>query len=174
MVSSVVLNVISIVLVWVLLIVLVSIRRKNHAIANLLKEKSDQLQVSAEELRLLASTFNSHEPILITDQNLVVLRVNQAFLAATGYESHEVVGRKATDFSADDVASKTSLPFAQILSSASATPSPKATAKLAEYRYSVVVWLAPPPLPPVDWLCLIRCSRNPLDQIMFPPCLTVP
>ncbi|MCZ6830381.1 MAG: EAL domain-containing protein [Gammaproteobacteria bacterium] len=102
MVSSVVLNVISIVLVWVLLIVLVSIRRKNHAIANLLKEKSDQLQVSAEELRLLASTFNSHEPILITDQNLVVLRVNQAFLAATGYESHEVVGRKATDFSADD------------------------------------------------------------------------
>jgi diguanylate cyclase (GGDEF)-like protein/PAS domain S-box-containing protein len=101
-VSSVVLNVISILLVWVLLIVLVSIRRKNQAIANLLHEKSDQLQVSAEELRLLASTFNSHEPILITDRELIIMRVNQAFVDATGYERHEIIGQHFTEYLADD------------------------------------------------------------------------
>ena len=102
MLSSVALNILSIIIVWVLLIVLVSIRRKNQAIANLLQKKSDQLQVSAEELRLLASTFNSHEPILITDKDLTILRVNQAFIEATGFERCEIVGRKATEFSAED------------------------------------------------------------------------
>jgi diguanylate cyclase (GGDEF)-like protein/PAS domain S-box-containing protein len=102
MLSSVAINIISVLIVWVLLVLLVSIRRKNHEIASLLRKKSDQLQVSTEELRLLATTFNSHEPIVITDPELVVLRVNKAFLAATGFERHEVVGGAAIEFSVDD------------------------------------------------------------------------
>jgi diguanylate cyclase (GGDEF)-like protein/PAS domain S-box-containing protein len=102
MLSSVALNVVSFFLVAVLVFALVSIRRKNQAIARLLQMKSDQLQVSAEELRLLASTFDSHEPIVITDRNLTVLRVNQAFIAATGYERGQVVGRSVREFSVQD------------------------------------------------------------------------
>ncbi|MCX2982391.1 GGDEF and EAL domain-containing protein [Halieaceae bacterium IMCC14734] len=89
-------------LAFVLLVALVSIRRKNTAIANLLKRKSDQLEVSEEELRLLATTFDSHEPILITDKDLTIRRVNPAFTRATGFERLDLVGTKASMFSLED------------------------------------------------------------------------
>lgn len=89
-------------LAFVLLVALVSIRRKNTAIANLLQRKSDQLVVSEEELRLLATTFDSHEPILITDKDLTIRRVNPAFTRTTGYERLDLVGSKASMFSLED------------------------------------------------------------------------
>ena len=101
MVGSAVLNIISLWLVLVLVFALCVIRRKNHAIAGLLQAKSVQLQESAEELRLLASTFNSHEAILITDRELIVLRVNQAFIDASGYERQHILGRCISHFSSE-------------------------------------------------------------------------
>ena len=96
------LSLVSCLLAFVLLVALVSIRRKNTAIANLLKRKSDQLEVSEEELRLLATTFDSHEPILITDKDLTIRRVNPAFTRATGFERLDLVGTKASMFSLEE------------------------------------------------------------------------
>ena len=96
---------ISLALVCVLIGALLNIRRQNKAIAQLLQRKSDQLQVSAEELRLLASTFNSHEPILITDRDLKILRVNHAFTEVTGHAREVVIGHSVAKFAASSDAS---------------------------------------------------------------------
>lgn len=45
-----------------------------------------------EELRIAATTFESQEAILITDQNANILRVNQAFQDMTGYSANELIG----------------------------------------------------------------------------------
>lgn len=46
-----------------------------------------------EELRIAATTFESQEAILITDQHANILRVNQAFQDMTGYNADELIGR---------------------------------------------------------------------------------
>ncbi len=48
---------------------------------------------SEEDLRISATAFESHESMMITDANSVILRVNQAFIDETGYASDEVVGK---------------------------------------------------------------------------------
>ncbi len=45
------------------------------------------------ELRIAATAFMANEGIVITDADGVVLRVNQAFTASTGYAAAEVVGQ---------------------------------------------------------------------------------
>lgn len=51
-------------------------------------------QKNAEsELRIAAVAFESHESMLITDANNVILRVNRAFSEMTGYEAGEVIGQ---------------------------------------------------------------------------------
>ncbi len=45
------------------------------------------------DLRIHATAFESHESLMITDANGVILRVNQAFMEDTGYQSGEVVGQ---------------------------------------------------------------------------------
>ena len=45
-----------------------------------------------EELRLAASTLESHEAIFITDKEARILRVNHAFTEITGYSSDEALG----------------------------------------------------------------------------------
>jgi len=51
-------------------------------------------QKNAEnELRIAAVAFESHESMLITDANNVILRVNRAFSEMTGYEASEVIGQ---------------------------------------------------------------------------------
>lgn len=45
------------------------------------------------ELRIAACAFESQESMMITDEKGIILRVNQAFTASTGYEAGEVVGR---------------------------------------------------------------------------------
>ena len=45
------------------------------------------------EIRIAATAFESQEGILISDANNIVLRVNKAFTAITGYSADEIVGR---------------------------------------------------------------------------------
>ncbi len=45
------------------------------------------------ELRIAAVAFESHESLMITDANKVILRVNQAFIEETGYTAEEAVGQ---------------------------------------------------------------------------------
>ncbi len=45
------------------------------------------------ELRIAATAFESQQGMLIADANTVILRVNHAFSAITGYSAEEVVGR---------------------------------------------------------------------------------
>lgn len=44
------------------------------------------------ELRIAATAFESHEGMMVTDANSVILRVNRAFTEITGYTEDEVVG----------------------------------------------------------------------------------
>lgn len=55
-------------------------------------------QVEAD-LRIAAITFDSHESLMITDANNVILRINQAFTENTGYAAEEVVGKTPRIFS---------------------------------------------------------------------------
>ena len=45
------------------------------------------------ELRIAATAFESKEGLLITDANNIILRVNQAFTAISGYSAEEVIGK---------------------------------------------------------------------------------
>ena len=46
-----------------------------------------------EQLRIAAVAFESQEGMIVTDADCVILRVNQAFTAETGYSAAEAVGR---------------------------------------------------------------------------------
>jgi diguanylate cyclase (GGDEF)-like protein/hemerythrin-like metal-binding protein/PAS domain S-box-containing protein len=56
-------------------------------------KSSFELLKAEHELRVTAVAFNSQDGIMITDQNQVILRVNQAFTKITGYEFAEVIGK---------------------------------------------------------------------------------
>ncbi|MDR5899404.1 diguanylate cyclase [Halomonas vilamensis] len=45
------------------------------------------------ELRLMATAFETGQATVITNADMVIERVNQAFTDITGYESHEVIGK---------------------------------------------------------------------------------
>ncbi len=61
-----------------------------------LHQKIKALTQSETDLRVAASAFESHESMMITDANRVILRVNQAFVQSTGYNTEEIVGREST------------------------------------------------------------------------------
>lgn len=44
------------------------------------------------ELRIAATAFESHEAMLITDAEQIILKVNQAFTRITGYSAEEAIG----------------------------------------------------------------------------------
>lgn len=46
----------------------------------------------SEELKLLATAFDAHQPIAILDRNGTFIRVNQAFSKLTGYPGHQLKG----------------------------------------------------------------------------------
>jgi len=52
-----------------------------------------EIQRSSEELRIAATAFESEEPMVVTDADQAMLRVNRAFVSATGYQPEEVLGR---------------------------------------------------------------------------------
>jgi diguanylate cyclase (GGDEF)-like protein/PAS domain S-box-containing protein len=45
------------------------------------------------ELRIAATAFEAHEGMMITDAKKVILRVNRAFIEASGYSAEEVIGK---------------------------------------------------------------------------------
>ncbi len=51
-----------------------------------------------EEMRLAATTFDSNEPILITDHKGIIIRINRAFTRITGYAPADVVGHNPRIF----------------------------------------------------------------------------
>lgn len=58
-----------------------------------IRDLTEQKRVE-NELRLAATTFNTHAGILITDPDSRILRVNPAFEAMSGYSAHELIGKK--------------------------------------------------------------------------------
>jgi diguanylate cyclase (GGDEF)-like protein/PAS domain S-box-containing protein len=58
-------------------------------------EQQYTLQENIESLRVLAKVFESCEGIMITDADSYVLRVNHAFQKITGYNSNDIIGKKA-------------------------------------------------------------------------------
>jgi diguanylate cyclase (GGDEF)-like protein/PAS domain S-box-containing protein len=49
------------------------------------------------ELNIAAVAFESRQAIIISDENLIVLRVNKAFSEATEYSAREAIGRHVSD-----------------------------------------------------------------------------
>lgn len=61
-------------------------------------ERSRQLGIEAskateDSLRIAAAAFESQEAMIITDAQSVILQVNQAFVATTGYSASEALGQ---------------------------------------------------------------------------------
>ncbi|MEZ0600977.1 EAL domain-containing protein [Paraburkholderia sp. IW21] len=56
------------------------------------RDITERKQVETE-LRIAAVAFDSQEPMMITDANAKILRVNSAFTQCTGYTAGEVVGQ---------------------------------------------------------------------------------
>ncbi len=50
-------------------------------------------KLAEANLRIAATAFESHESLMITDANRVILRVNKAFTEDTGYTAEEVIGQ---------------------------------------------------------------------------------
>ncbi len=58
-----------------------------------LEQEIRKRKLVEQQLRLLATSFETHEGIVITDANAIVLRVNRAFTEITGFEAEEAVGK---------------------------------------------------------------------------------
>ncbi len=60
---------------------------------NTTRDITESLRAEAHQ-RVAATAFESHEGMMITDADTVILQVNQAFTAITGYSAEEAVGKK--------------------------------------------------------------------------------
>lgn len=58
---------------------------------------TDRKQIE-HELQLMATTFETHDPIMITDNNNRILKVNQAFSNISGYQENELLGKTPRTF----------------------------------------------------------------------------
>jgi diguanylate cyclase (GGDEF)-like protein/PAS domain S-box-containing protein len=56
--------------------------------------REDERRKAVAALRIAATAFESQEAMAITDADKVIIRVNKAFVAITGYTPEEAVGRK--------------------------------------------------------------------------------
>lgn len=70
-------------------------RGVNVMTVQLQKESAILHQRIEEETRIAAIAFESHEGMMVTDVNGVILRVNNAFTKITGYTATEAVGQLA-------------------------------------------------------------------------------
>jgi diguanylate cyclase (GGDEF)-like protein/PAS domain S-box-containing protein len=64
-----------------------------NGMADNLDRMMTEIQRSSEELRIAATAFESEEPMLVTNAEQAMLRVNRAFVSTTGYQPDEVLGR---------------------------------------------------------------------------------
>lgn len=64
----------------------------NHLLATL-GQREEALKLAEAELRIAATAFESHEGMMVTDADSVILRINKAFSEITGYRADEVVGQ---------------------------------------------------------------------------------
>lgn len=64
-----------------------------NSLENRIVERTHDLTLANEQLRIAAAAFETHEGILITDVNCNIIRVNQAFQAITGYCESDVIGK---------------------------------------------------------------------------------
>ena len=71
------------------------VRGINAMTAQLQQESAILHQRMEEATRIAAIAFESHEGMMVTDVNGVILRVNSAFTKITGYASEEAVGQRA-------------------------------------------------------------------------------
>jgi diguanylate cyclase (GGDEF)-like protein/PAS domain S-box-containing protein len=85
--ASVLVAIISIVVLLVLLVALIV----PHMLR--FKEMVKILQKNEEELKIAAISFQTHEAIMVTDENQKIVRVNEAFTRIMGYSEAEVLGR---------------------------------------------------------------------------------
>jgi len=66
---------------------------RRRAVEAALEEKTDTLDRANADLRIAATAFDAQESMVVANAEHVVLRVNRAFTAMTGYAADEVVGR---------------------------------------------------------------------------------
>ncbi len=59
---------------------------------------SQAQQASNLQLRIAAATFESHQGIIVTDPDDVILKVNQTFSDISGYAPDEIIGRRSSIF----------------------------------------------------------------------------
>ncbi len=80
---------------YVELALITPVRELNGEISHYLAIKEDITERKRLEIeqRIAAIAFESQEGIAITDANNVIIRINHAFSAITGYSSEEVVGQ---------------------------------------------------------------------------------
>lgn len=73
---------------------LVTARTRDLSLSNqALNQEITIRQRQANELRIAATTFESHDAIIVTDPDGNILRVNKAFTQITGYNADEAIGR---------------------------------------------------------------------------------
>jgi PAS domain S-box-containing protein len=65
---------------------------ESKQIVTFLRDITERKQAEVN-LRIAATAFESHESMMITDADTVILRVNHAFTEITGYTAEEVVGQ---------------------------------------------------------------------------------
>jgi diguanylate cyclase (GGDEF)-like protein/PAS domain S-box-containing protein len=58
---------------------------------------TDRKQIE-HELQLMATTFETHDPIIITDEQSRILKVNKAFIDVSGYQEDELLGKTPNIF----------------------------------------------------------------------------
>ena len=76
-----------------------SLRTRNETLELHVAEQTQELietnrgmKVAAEDLRLAAVAFESHDSMMITDHKGTILRVNGGFTTMTGYAAEDVIG----------------------------------------------------------------------------------
>ncbi|OYV96587.1 MAG: hypothetical protein B7Z62_07915 [Deltaproteobacteria bacterium 37-65-8] len=72
---------------------IVAVMRQGEYFFNAFVRDLTERKLNEETLRIAATAFESHESLMITDVNRVILRVNQAFTEDTGYTAEEVIGK---------------------------------------------------------------------------------
>lgn len=81
---------------------LTSISTRQSQVEKLVRQRSRQLLSTQDQLRLAATSFNTHESIVILDRDVKIQRVNEAFVETMGYSEDEVTGKNPSILSSSE------------------------------------------------------------------------